>query len=483
MTPVPPSQQQPSIPPSALSFTSDIVIGLEVHVELDTATKLFCSCPRKPVDGELPNTRTCETCLGMPGSKPVLNKKVIEYAVRLCLAFACGIDKELLFSRKSYFYPDLAKNYQISQFERPLGRQGKLSLSNGTVVGITRVHIEEDPASLIHESKYVLVDYNRSGNPLCEIVTEPCLASPEQAREFMKKLNTMLNYLGIFHHQHCAIKADANISIKESGYVRSEIKNVTGFKEIERALFYEVGRQKRAVADGETMVRDTRGWDAAKGVTYRMRTKESEEDYGYILDSDLVPIDVTEEMVGKAMHSMPELAEAKKKKFVEKHKISELDADVLSQEKWLAELFEKVAAEIDPVLAAKWLRRELVRVMNYNKQGFDDLKIDETHMIELLSLVERKEITEQIAQKILEEMILKPFSPKKHVAEKGLQAVSDTGELENICKQVVFENPSVVDEYKSGKEKSFQFLVGQVMRKTQGKADPRVVNEVLRGMV
>ncbi|MBI2147882.1 Asp-tRNA(Asn)/Glu-tRNA(Gln) amidotransferase subunit GatB, partial [Candidatus Woesearchaeota archaeon] len=404
-------------------------------------------------------------------------------ALRLCLAFQCDIDNELVFSRKSYFYPDLAKNYQISQFERPLGRTGKITLSSGKQVGITRVHIEEDPASLIHESKYVLVDYNRSGNPLCEIVTEPEMESPEQAREFMKKLQTMLNYLGIFHHQHCVIKADANISIKQSGYVRSEIKNVTGFKEIERALFYEVDRQKKAAAAGEPFVQDTRGWDAEKGITYRMRTKETEADYGYILDTDLVPIGITSQMVAKAMHSMPELAEAKKKKFIAHHKIAELDAEVLSQEKRLAELFEKVAEEVDPVLAAKWLRRELVRVMNYNKQTFDGLLLDENHMIELLSMVEKKEITDQVAQKILEELIVKPFSPRRYVAEKGLHAVSDTGELEKICRDVVFKNPTAVKEFKAGKEKSFQFLVGQVMKATQGKADPAMVNELLGRMM
>ena len=467
----------------AKQFTTPVVIGLEVHVELDTNTKLFCSCSRRSVEGEQPNTRCCEVCLGMPGSKPALNKKAIDYALRLCLAFACDIDHELIFSRKSYFYPDLAKNFQISQFERPLGKQGKIALSDGSTIGITRIHLEEDPASLVHESKYVLVDYNRSGNPLCEIVTEPDMESPEQAREFMKKLNTILGYLAVFHHQHCVIKADANVSIKESGYVRSEIKNVTGFKEIERALFYEVARQKKAIADGEVLVQDTRGWNAEKGITYRMRTKETEADYGYILDADLVPIDITEEMVSKVLHSMPELAEAKKKKFIEKHHIAELDAEVLSQEKKLAELFERVAEQINPVLAAKWLRRELVRVMNYNKQTFDDLAIDENHMIELLSMVEKKEITDQVAQKMLEELIVKPFSPKAYVREKGLQAVSDSGELEKVCKQVIFENPSVVKEFKSGNEKSFQFLVGQVMRKTQGKADPRMVNELLRKMI
>lgn len=339
---------------------TDIVIGLEVHVELDTNTKLFCGCP---TEAENPNTATCEVCLGMPGSKPVLNKKAVEFAIMLCKALSCKINPELIFSRKSYFYPDMSKNYQITQFEVPLGEEGRLKIK-GKEAGITRVHLEEDPASLVHlagmsSSEFVLVDYNRSGRPLCEVVTKPDMASPEEARDFMKKLITVLNYLGIFDQKNCIIKADANVSIKESGYVRSEIKNITGFKEIERALKYEVERQRKAVKDGEKFVQETRAWDAGKGMTSRMRTKETEEDYGYIIDPDLVAIDITKDMINKV--KLPELADEKKEKFVKKYKIAELDAEVIADEKLLAEMFEKVAEKIDPVLAARWLRRELVR--------------------------------------------------------------------------------------------------------------------------
>lgn len=472
-----------------MTFTTDVVIGLEIHVQLNTKTKLFCGCPTKgSADVEKPNTRTCPTCLGFPGSKPVLNKKAVEYALRLCMALGCELSPKLIFSRKSYFYPDLAKNYQISQYEIPLGLKGKLKLGDGMIVGITRVHMEEDPASLVHpsgtgSSAYVLVDYNRSGIPLCEVVTEPDMHGPEQAREFMNRLMTVLSYLDIFDEKTCVIKADANISIKGSGYVRSEIKNITGFREIERALFYEVERQKIAARSGEKFIQDTRGWDAERGLTFRMRVKETEADYGYILDPDLVVTEMTPAWLKQVRGSMPELAEDKIKRYVEKHKIAQLDAEVIAQERKLAELFEKVAMEVNPVLAAKWMRRELVRVMNYNKQTFDDLKLDEKHLIELLSMVEKKEITDQVAQKLLEEMVVKPFSPRQHVERHGLTRVVDTGALQKVCEVVIDENRSVVEEYLAGKEKSFQFLVGQVMRKTKGAASPQDVNELLKRLL
>ena len=255
-------------------FTSDVVIGLEINVELDTNTKLFCGCATSGSDE--PNSRTCEVCIGAPGSKPVLNKKAVDYALKLCLALECNISPSLVFSRKSYFYPDMSKNYQITQYEIPLGKKGKLKLSSGKEIGITRIHMEEDPAALIHPagmtgSSFVLIDYNRSGDPLCEVVTEPDLESPEEARDFMKQLITVINYLKIFDDSHCIIKADANISIKESGYTRVEIKNITGFKEIERALKYEVERQKQNIKDIE---HETRAWDSDKGITFSLRKKE-----------------------------------------------------------------------------------------------------------------------------------------------------------------------------------------------------------------
>ena len=438
-----------------MNSKTGIIIGLECHVELNTKTKLFCGCPIK--GNEEPNTRTCEVCLGHPGSKPVLNKKAVEYAIKLCLALNCKLNEELIFSRKSYFYPDMAKNYQISQYEIPLGSNGNLKLKSGKEIGIIRVHMEEDPASLVHpagmqESAYVLVDYNRSGNPLLEIVTEPCMESADEARDFMKQLITVLGYLGIFDLNTGIIKADANISIKESGYVKQEVKNITGFKEIERALNYEIARQKEVVKEGKKIYQETRAWDSGKGLTFTLRKKETEDDYGYIPDSDLVKIEITKDLVDGIKKEMPELAHDKIKKFVTKYKIQKEDAEVLAAEKALAEMFEKVALEVDPVLAAKWLRRELVRVLNYNKKELHEIEMDEKHMIQLLKLIDNKKITDNVASKI----------------------------LEKYCKEAISENPKAVEDYKNGNEKALNFVVGQVMRKSKGKATPKEVNEIIK---
>ncbi len=467
-------------------FASEIIIGLEVHVELDTKTKLFCSCPTK--GSEEPNTRTCVVCLGMPGSKPVLNRKAVEFALKLCLALNCKISPELIFSRKSYFYPDMAKNYQISQYEIPLGTNGKLKLKDGKEICITRVHMEEDPASLIHpsglkESQYVLVDYNRSGNPLVEIVTKPDLNSPDEARDFMKKLITVLNYLEIFDINSGIIKADANISIEESNYTRIEIKNITGFKEIERALFYEVERQKNETKSHKKIEQETRAWDSERGITFSLRKKETEEDYGYIIDTDLTIVEITDKLISETKKSMPELAHDKVKKFIENHKIKKEDAEILAAEKGLAEMFEKVAEEVDPVLAAKWLRRELVRVLNYNKKELHEVKIDEKHMIDLLKLVENKKITDNVAAKILEKLVENPFDVNEYVKKESLEAVSDVSELEKYCKESIAENPKAVEDYKKGEAKALNFIVGAVMRKSKGKATPKEVNEIILKLI
>jgi len=463
-------------------FKSPIIIGLEIHVQLNTNTKLFCGCSTK--EHTLPNNACCEICLGHPGSKPVLNIKAVEFGLRLAHALDCSIADELIFSRKSYFYPDLAKNYQISQFELPLGKKGHFKLSTGKKINITRIHLEEDPASLVHtdgieESSFSLIDYNRSGIPLIEIVTEPELNSPEEARDFMKRLITILKYLKIYDPNTCVIKADANISIRESGYVRSEIKNITGFKEIERALFYELERHKQAVNSKEKLKQDTRTWNAEKGYTTLLRLKETEADYGYIFDPDLVSTELNKAWVKKVKDTLPELPEQKIKKFISEHKIPKTDAEVIAAEHILATLFEKVAKEVDPQLAAKWLRRELMRVVHYNNIDLDNLKIDELHLIELLSMVEKKEITENVAQKIMEKLVIKPFSPREYVDTNKLSAISDQRELEALCQDTINENPKVIEEFKKGKIEALNFLVGQIMRKTKGKADAKLLKEML----
>jgi aspartyl-tRNA(Asn)/glutamyl-tRNA(Gln) amidotransferase subunit B len=465
-------------------FETDIVIGLEVHAELATKTKLFCSCPR--VGTDIPNSRVCPVCLGHPGSKPVMNRKVLQYALRFGLAIGCDVADELVFSRKSYFYPDMAKNYQITQFEMPLCSNGFVKLSSGKSIRIKRAHIEEDPAAMIHpaginDSTYVLVDYNRSGNPLIEIVTEPDMTSPQEARDLMKELIKILNYLEIFCTDSCIIKADANISIKESGYSRIEVKNITGFKEIERALSYEINRQRQLINEGGQIMMETRSWDSVKGTTSLLRMKESEEDYGYITDPDLVPVEISKDMLSGIKEDMPELHHEKFEKY--KKKISPEDAKVISSNHKLAQIYDAVCLEIDPVFAARWIRRELMRVMNYNKIDFEDLKIGPNHLIDLFSLVISGTITESVGQKIIEKLIDEPFDVKDYVKANSLEIISDQEELNKICRQVIQENPKSAEEYKSGNIKSLNFLVGQVMRQTKGKADAKKLIEIFNTMI
>jgi len=469
------------------NFKTDIVIGLEIHIELATESKLFCSCSTH-ADKDEPNTRTCPVCLGHPGSKPVLNKKAVDYALRLCLALGCKIAPELVFSRKSYFYPDMSKNYQITQYEIPLGEKGNIKLSDNTKIGLTRVHMEEDPAALVHptgmaNSSFVLIDYNRSGDPLCEVVTEPELTSPEQARDFMKQLINILRYLGIFDINRCIIKADANVSIKESNYQRVEMKNITGFKDIERALKYEIQRQKKALKDGNVIRKETRAWNSQYGITRSLRSKETEADYGYIIDPDLVPIDITKEWVDEIKKNMPELPDEKVKKFMHDFKLSIDDAKVISADKDMAELFEKVVKDVDAVLAAKWIRRELVRCLNYVKKELCDVDIAAKEMSSLLKLVSSKKITETTGQKLMEKLVEGSFDVEKYVKKENLGVISDNGELEKFCDEAIAENEKAVAEYKEGNEKSFNFIVGAVMRKSKGKADPKVVREMLLGRI
>ena len=457
----------------------EVIIGLEVHTSLNTNTKLFCSCSTS--GNESPNSRVCEICTGFPGSKPVLNKKALEYALKLCLALNCKIAPELIFSRKVYFYPDMGKNYQITQYELPLGLKGKLKLSNKEI-NLTRIHIEEDPASLIHNENTVLIDYNRSGTPLCEIVTEPELTSPEEAREFLKKLLTILQYLKIFDINNGIIKADANISIKP--YERVEIKNINGFKDIELALEYEIERQKKLVNEGTPIKkRETRGWDSEKGITVFQRSKEEEADYGYIIDPDLVPIDITKILIEKTKKELPELPDVKLLRYQKDYKIKEEDAEVLVNDYELTILFEKaITININPLFAAEWIRREVTRVLNYNKKELDETFISK-HLIEVMELIKDNKITRQTGQKLMELLIEKDLGVKKYVLDNNLSSLSDTKELGKISLEVIKNNQKAVKEYLEGNEKSFNFLVGQIMKSTKGKGDPKIINELLKKLI
>ena len=459
-------------------FTSDIVIGLEIHVELDTKSKLFCSCARAGNDE--PNSRTCPYCLGFPGSKPVLNKKAVEYGIKLALATKSKIAKQLVFSRKSYFYPDLASNFQITQYELPLCEKGFIQLSNGKKINLIRIHLEEDPASLVHigsmqKSPYVLVDYNRSGDPLAEIVTEPELTSPEEARDFMKQLITILEYLEVFNIENCIIKADANISIKESNYTRAEVKNITGFKDIERALNYEIKRQKKAVEEGIKLKPETRAWDADSGTTFSLRTKETEEDYGYIIEPNVPVVDLNKEWIESIKKNMPELAQDKLEKYEKEHgKVQSIS--VIIKNPKLAKFFEEVISdkEINPKLASHWVELELQRVLNYTKKTLDSSNITPKHLKDILKLVQSKKITEQSKE---------VFDVMEFVKKESLEVVEDARELEKICKEVLSEAKEAVEKFKKGNEKSFHYIVGQVMKKTKGKGKPELINDILKKLL
>jgi len=445
-----------------------IKIGLEVHIPLKTTTKLFCGCPTTP--SSAPNTQTCPTCIGLPGAKPVLNKKAVELALKIGLALQCDIAERFRFSRKTYFYPDLAKNYQITQYEVPLGANGKLGLSNGKTVAISRIHLEEDPGSLEHKENYCLIDYNRSGIPLVELVTAPILDSPEEARDFMKQLVNVLSYLNVYDENIGHLKADANVSIAEKNYTRVEVKNITGFKEIERALTYEIDRQKR-----HDVVRETRGWDAVKGVTVSLRSKEYEEDYGYILDPDLPTISLERQFIIETGKTIPELPRQKAERWVRAHKIDPVDAAVIATDRDLAGVYEHIVTKVDPVIAARWFRKDVIRAL----EGKPAARLNPASVRELLELVQRHKITDAVAREILDLLVKKDFSPKEHVTKQGLGAISDETHLQKLVEEAVASNPQAVADYRAGELKALNAIVGHVMKQTKGKATPDAVKRLV----
>ena len=466
-------------------MNTDVVIGLEIHVTLKTASKLFCGCrtAAEPGEEDLPNARTCEVCLGHPGSKPVLNRKALEYGIKLGLALGCKISSSINFSRKTYFYPDMSKNYQITQFEIPLGTGGEVVLDSGKKVRLKRIHLEEDPASLVHVGKittspYVLVDYNRSGVPLCEIVTEPDMSSAEEAREFMKKLISVLSYIGVFDLEKGIIKADANVSIKEKNYRRVEVKNITGFKEIERALNYEIKRQKQ-----EKVVQETRAWDSDEGVTRTLRGKETEEDYGFIIDPDLVETEIDNNYVSKIKATIPELAAQKIERFAKQYKVKKEDAQVLASDFLLADLFERAAKKVRPETAVEWIRKELLGILNYNSKEFSEVKLDEKEFFDLMEMVEKNQITKEIARNILRKLPFQQMNVKEFVKKEGLTAISGESELRKLCELALIANPKPVEDYRKGGAKALDFIVGQVMRQTKGTAKPDAVKKILMELI
>lgn len=448
-----------------------IKIGLEVHCQLNTKTKIFCHCPTMGED--IPNSRTCQICLGHPGSKPLFNKEVMFQALKVALALNCKINKSFFFSRKTYFYPDMPKDFQITQYEIPIAEHGSLD-----EIRIKRIHMEEDPGKLVHKGTNTLIDYNRSGVPLIEIVTEPDIKSPEQARAFLNKLITILEYLNVYERKsETSLRADVNISINNGK--RAEVKNVNGVKEVERVLKYEIERQKR---EGQK-IQETRHWDPNKGKTIPMRKKETEEDYGYIFEPDLTEITLEDKTIETTKKNLPELADERAKRYIREYLINEKDATVLTQELILAELFEKISKKINPQLAAKWLQRDLLKLANYNKKEIHELDLDEDEIINLLELVESKKITDNVAKDLLIKLLDNKIKVKDYIEKEKLVAVSDKGLIEKICKEVIKENPQAVDDYKKGNAKALHFIVGKVMAKTRGAATPEEVNNIIKKLI
>ncbi len=460
----------------------EYIIGLETHVQLNTKSKLFCSCKNVASLKEepLPNTYVCETCLGMPGSKPVVNEKVIEYALKVALALNCKINKDFFFSRKVYFYPDLAKNYQITQYEIPVGYDGYVVV-NGKKIRIKRVHIEEDPAKIVHKKDYTLVDYNRSGVPLLEIVTEPDISSAEEARAYLFKLKQILEYIGVYDASTLAVfKSDANISIK--GMERVEVKNITGLKEVEIALKYEMLRQKQQVLQGRNVARETRRWDETAKVTRAMRTKEEEEDYGYILDGDLPAVKVDYNFLKELSSKLPELPDEKLQRFVKQYGLKEKTAESLISEREIADLFELAVKEgISVKEAATWIGRVIKKILNYHATSYKASGFKDEWVIETIKAYESKKYSDATTEQILRKMFEDSLPLKELVKKYGFkEMVSSDDALKAIALEVIEENKKAVQDYRTGNEKALDFLVGKIMAKTKGSADPKKARDVLK---
>ena len=471
----------------------ETVIGLEVHVQIKTKTKIFCSCSTE--FGSRPNENTCPICLGMPGVLPVLNKRFLESSMRACLATHCTIEPMNRFARKNYFYPDLPKGYQISQFELPLGTNGYININvDGTKkrIGLTRIHMEEDAGKLIHGEKLgspgkSYVDFNRTGVPLCEVVSEPDLRSSEEARAYLIELKSILEYTGVSdcNMEEGSLRCDANVSIRPVGQkefgTRTELKNLNSFKFIQKAIEYEVDRQTKILDQGDTVKQETRLYDSDRGETFPMRSKEEAHDYRYFPDPDLVPIMIDETWVEKLRQTIPELPEQKRERFVKSYGIPEYDTGVLTSSAPLADYFEKCTALFPhPKTISNWMMGDLLRELKKDGRNIVDCPVSPSALVDLLKLIESGTISGNIAKGIFEEMYQTQKSAGSIVEEKGLKQITDSSAIEKIVAEVLQANPGQVEEFKGGKEKVLGFLVGQVMKASKGKANPAMVNKLLK---
>ncbi len=476
----------------------EAVIGLETHCQLRTATKIFCACATE--FGSVPNTQVCPVCMGYPGVLPVLNQKVLEYAVKAGLALNCQIAAQSKFDRKQYFYPDLPKNYQISQYDLPIAYQGSLEISDpadpqrSKRIGITRLHMEEDAGKLVHGgserlagSTYSLADYNRAGVPLVEIVSEPDLRSGAEAAEYAQELRRVLRYLGVSdgNMQEGSLRCDVNISVRPRGQAtfgtKVEIKNMNSFNAIQRAIEYEIERQISALEQGEAIVQETRLWDDARQQTLSMRVKEGSSDYRYFPEPDLAPICLGTEVLDQWRSDLPELPAAKRRRYQEVLGLSAYDTRVLTDDLEVAQFFEAtVAAGAPPKAAANWITQDISAHLNREKLKLADLSLTPTALAEMIQLIEGGVISNAAGKEILPDLLTQGGSPKDLVAQKGLGQVSDPLVLQEVIARVLTDNPRELEQYRGGKTKLLGFFVGQVMKATGGRADPKLTNELLR---
>jgi len=469
----------------------EAVIGLEVHAQLKTKSKIFCSCTTE--FGASPNTHTCPVCLGMPGTLPVLNKKVVEYAMRMALATQCTIAQESRFARKNYFYPDLPKGYQISQYELPIAEHGviEIELSEGQhkKIGLTRIHMEEDAGKLVHDPLLPIsqVDYNRTGVPLIEIVSEPDMRTPQEASAYLKKLHGLVRYTDTCdgNMEEGSFRCDANVSIRPKGETklgtRTELKNMNSFRNVEKAIQYEIDRQIALVEQGKNVIQETRLFDVNKGKTYSMRGKEEAHDYRYFPDPDLIPLVIDPEWIERIKSELPELPDSRKNRFISDFGLSEYDAGVLTADRDLADFFEACVSHINqPKMVANWVMSNLLGLLHAQNLTIDQSPISAVNLAQLLRLVHEDVISGKIAKTVFEEMATTGKAAKAIVEKRGLIQVSDENELLPLIQSIIEKHPKEKESFQKGKTKLMGFFVGQVMKATGGKANPKKVNALLQ---
>jgi len=471
----------------------ETVIGLEVHVQLSTASKMFCGCA--VAFGAPPNTLTCPVCLGLPGALPVLNRRAVEFGVRTALVLGCAIQPESRFHRKNYYYPDIPKNYQISQYQYtghpPLATGGVLVVETdgeARQIGIRRVHLEEDTGKLVHADGRSLVDYNRSGTPLMEIVSDPDLRSAEEARAFLTRLRAVLQYAGVTtgRMEEGTLRCDANLSLREPGGphgTRTEIKNMNSLRAVERALRFEEARQRELVARGESVVQETRHWDEDRGITFSSREKEEAQDYRYFPEPDLLPVRVDAAWVERVRADLPELPDARRRRYQEAYGLPEHDATLLTETRAMAEFFEETVRLFPhPKTVSNWIVGDVAAYLNATGLEIEQVP-GPSALADLLALIDRGTLSGRSAKEVLEEMLRTGRAAGEIVRERGLVQISDEAELVRLVEAAIAENPGPVSDVRAGKDRAVTFLVGQVMKKSRGRANPEIVNRLLRDRI